>query len=206
MFLPDLIKMLLICELVYFLSTTFPSEVYDYNFCLKCSFSSLSLSVSGLTILNERAAQCQSALGKQQRGRMAKPSMRLSTCLIPTKERALKYRSLLVSVIIFNSTWAKKKIQNKPESLSCFVSASVKRYLVAREKNHLYCFKAVHNVHKCLVLATKCDLSCQGMWSRTASVCHLTPKCPTLICSRVCWTCNIPNEIKTVFWDSRFSQ
>lgn len=57
-----------------------------------------SLPVSGLTILNERTAQCQSALGKLQRGRKAKPSMRLSTCLIHTKERALKHKSLLVSI------------------------------------------------------------------------------------------------------------
>lgn len=57
----------------------------------------LFVSVSGLTILNERTAQCQSALGKLQRGRKAKPSMRLSTCLIHTKERALKHKSLLVS-------------------------------------------------------------------------------------------------------------
>lgn len=56
-------------------------------------------SVSGLTILNERTAQCQSALGKLQRGRKAKPSMRLSTCLIHTKERALKHKSLLVSIM-----------------------------------------------------------------------------------------------------------
>lgn len=56
--------------------------------------------VSGLTILNERTAQCQSALGKLQRGRKAKPSMRLSTCLIHTKERALKHKSLLVSITI----------------------------------------------------------------------------------------------------------
>lgn len=53
--------------------------------------------VSGLTVLNERTAQCQSALGKLQRGRKAKPSMRLSTCLIHTKERALKHKSQLVS-------------------------------------------------------------------------------------------------------------
>lgn len=56
--------------------------------------------VSGLTILDERTAQCQSALGKLQRGRKAKPSMRLSTCLIHTKERALKHKSLLVSILI----------------------------------------------------------------------------------------------------------
>ncbi|KAJ8000405.1 hypothetical protein DPEC_G00204480 [Dallia pectoralis] len=51
--------------------------------------------ISGLTILNERTAQCQSALGKLQRGRMANQSMRLSTYLIHTKERALKHKSLL---------------------------------------------------------------------------------------------------------------
>lgn len=56
--------------------------------------------VSGLTILNERTAQCQSALGKLQRGRKAKPSMRPSTCLIHTKERALKHKSLLVSIFV----------------------------------------------------------------------------------------------------------
>lgn len=61
------------------------------------------ISVSRLTILNERTAQCQSVLGKRQRGRMAKPSMHLSTCLIPTKERALKHRSQLVSP--YESSW-----------------------------------------------------------------------------------------------------
>lgn len=83
-------------------------------------FVSLSLflpppsTVSGLTILNERTAQCQSALGKLQRGRKAKPSMRLSTCLIHTKERALKHKSLLVSISAVTHT-------HDPQKLLCFI-------------------------------------------------------------------------------------
>lgn len=83
---------------------------YSHFLCIPgvkylCLCLLLSLSpptVSGLTILNERTAQCQSALGKLQRGRKAKPSMRLSTCLIHTKERALKHKSLLVSISVLS--------------------------------------------------------------------------------------------------------
>lgn len=84
-----------------------------------CVFASLSLSppVSGLTILNERTAQCQSALGKLQRGRKAKPSMRLSTCLIHTKERALKHKSLLVS--IFGSVMSKLSLSQVTKYIHC---------------------------------------------------------------------------------------
>lgn len=86
-------------------------------------FHSLS-PVSGLTILNERTAQCQSALGKLQRGRKAKPSMRLSTCLIHTKERALKHKSLLVSIMIPScpSCHGDKMLPVKGIGCSCFSS------------------------------------------------------------------------------------
>lgn len=82
------------CRSVVFEILLLFRAVFVYHTCVS--------SVSGLTILNERTAQCQSALGKLQRGRKAKPSMRLSTCLIHTKERALKHKSLLVSTVVLS--------------------------------------------------------------------------------------------------------